>query len=188
MHIVIAYVCFITECFFFYSLEANARWFIDDETHNIILRSERNLNREEEITISYGPKSNEELLYLYGFALPNNPNDRVTVPVSLSSDDNLLGEKLQLIRELKLPPRLTFDSNGQLSEESKRLAMILSSQSIATFDQQHQFYASFILNLLNEYLEKLNSCCEGEGEGVFIQRYLSSQKLIMEKATAYCSL
>ncbi len=162
-----------------YSLDANARWFIDDETHNIILRSERILNSDEEITISYGSKSNEELLYLYGFALPINSNDRVTLPVSLLPDDILLEDKLELIRELKLPPRLTLDINGHLSNESNRLVKILSAQSQTTIDKDNEYYIPYLLNLFNEYLNRLNMCSDDEK---FIKYYLYSQKLIVQKA------
>lgn len=162
-----------------FSFEASARWFIDDETHNIILRSERKLNPNEEITICYGSKSNEELLYLYGFTLPINSNDRVTLPVSLLPDDTLLEDKLQLIRELKLPPRLTLDIHGHLSNESNRLAKILTAQTQMIIDKDHEYYKPYLLNLFNEYLNKLNLCSDNDK---FIKYYLCSQKLIVEKA------
>jgi hypothetical protein len=164
------------------SLNASARWFIDDETHYLILRSERILNPGEEITICYGSKSNEELLYLYCFALPINPNDRVTLPVSLLPDDVLLDDKLQLIRELELPPRLTLDGNGNLSHESNRLVKILSAQTQPTIDKDHEYYRPYLLDLLNEYLNNLNMCSDNEK---FIKYYLDSQKLIVQKAIEY---
>jgi hypothetical protein len=160
-------------------LNASARWFIDDETHNLILRSERTLNSGEEITISYGSKSNEELLYLYGFALPINSNDRVTLPVSLLPDDSLLDDKLRLIQEFKLPPRLTLNVDGNLSYESNQLAKILSAQTQATIDQENEYYAPYLRNLFNEYLNKLNMCSDDE---IFIKYYLDSQKLIVQNA------
>jgi len=160
-------------------LNASARWFIDDETHDLILRSERTLNSGEEITISYGSKSNEELLYLYGFALPINPNDRVTLPVSLLPDDILLDDKLRLIQEFKLPPRLTLNVNGNLSYESNQLAKILSAQTQATIDQENEYYTPYLRNLFNEYLNKLNMCSDDE---MFIKYYLDSQKLIVQNA------
>ncbi|CAF4410308.1 unnamed protein product [Rotaria sp. Silwood2] len=162
-----------------HNLNANARWFIDDETHNLILRSERTLNLDEEITINYGLKSNEELLYLYGFTLSNNPNDRVTLPVSLLPDDILLEDKLQLIQSLKLPPRLTLDINGHLNDESNRLVKILSAQTHETIDKENEYYRPYLLNLFNEYLNKLNMCSDDEK---FIEYYLDSQKLIVQKA------
>ena len=163
----------------FFSLDANARWFIDDQTHDLILRSERALNPQEEITISYGSKSNEELLYLYGFAFPTNSNDRVTLPVSLSPDDALLQEKFQRIQELQLPPRLTFDYHGRLSDESNQLVKILSAQSVDTLDQDHPYSVPYLLSLLNDYLDALNKCGTDEK---FVKYYVDSQKCIVHKA------
>ncbi|CAF1122413.1 unnamed protein product [Rotaria sp. Silwood1] len=162
-----------------HNLNANARWFIDDKTHNIILRSERTLNSNEEITINYGLKSNEELLYLYGFTLSNNPNDRVTLPVSLLPNDILLEDKLQLIQELKLPPRLTLNIYGHLNDQSNRLVKILSAQTHETIDKENEYYLPYLYNLFNEYLNKLNMCSDNE---IFIKYYLYSQKSIVQKA------
>ncbi|CAF1113429.1 unnamed protein product [Rotaria sordida] len=164
-----------------HNLNASARWFIDDETHNLILRSERKLNPDEEITINYGLKSNEELLYLYGFTLSNNPNDRITLPVNLLPDDILLEDKLQLIQELKLLPRLTLDINGHLNNESNRLVKILSAQTYETINKENEYYKPYLLNLFNEYLNKLNMCSDDDNEK-FIKYYLYSQKLIIQKA------
>jgi hypothetical protein len=41
----------------------------------------------QELTISYGDKGNEELLLLYGFALPANPHDTLMVPCPLPPPD-----------------------------------------------------------------------------------------------------
>ena len=161
------------------SLDASARWFLADDKQNIILRAERQLHPDEEITISYGSKSNEELLYLYGFALPNNPNDRVTLPVSLSPDDPLLQEKLRLIEELHLPPRLTLDLHGQLNEESKRLAHILAAQSTPISTGMNALDTAYLLNLYEEYQEQLNTCSE---DLPFVHYYLENQKSITAKA------
>lgn len=111
--------------------------------------------------------------------MPNNPNDRVTLPVSLSPDDSLLDDKLSLIQQLKLPPRLTLDVNGHLNEESNRLVKILTAQTHTDIDKDHEDYKPYILNLLNEYSDKLNMCSDDE---IFVKHYLDSQKLIIQKA------
>ena len=36
---------------------------------------------------NYGPKSNESLLFSYGFVLPNNPNNTYSVHLGAKSDD-----------------------------------------------------------------------------------------------------
>lgn len=49
----------------------------------IILFAERGYRKMEQIYISYGPKSNADLLLLYGFALERNPYNSVDVTVSI---------------------------------------------------------------------------------------------------------
>ncbi|CAF0923941.1 unnamed protein product [Adineta ricciae] len=162
-----------------HNFNASARWFIDDTTHDLILRSEQSLNPGEEITICYGSKSNEELLYLYGFCQPVNLNDRVTLPVSLSPDDLLLEDKLRLVKELHLPPRLNFDIDGHLTNDSQRLVKVLSAQTLTTIDHVSEHCKPYLQNLLNEYLENLNLCTDEE---MFTKYYLDSQKSIVQKA------
>jgi hypothetical protein len=162
------------------SFEPSARWFIDDDSQDVILRAERILHDNDEITISYGTKSNEELLYLYGFTLNNNHHDRVTIPVCLTVDDPLVNDKLQLIETLKLPARLTIDRHGQLTDQSKQLAHILSTTSLDRLDETNVFYTSYLLSLFDEYRQKLDLC---SSDSTSITRYyLDSQKSIIEQA------
>jgi hypothetical protein len=62
-----------------------------------------------EITINYGDKSNEELLYLYGFALEGNAHDILMVgcPLPPPSDwDETLHARVQLLRARGLTPQV----------------------------------------------------------------------------------
>lgn len=103
----------------------------------------------------------------------------MTLPVSLSPDDVLLQEKLQLIQEHQLPPRLTFGYHGYLTTESKQLVRILSAQSSDAFDKDHQYSIPYIVRLLNDYAAALDQCTEDEK---FVKYYLNGQKLIVHKA------
>mmetsp|Transcript_50354 Transcript_50354/g.75264 ORF Transcript_50354/g.75264 Transcript_50354/m.75264 type:complete len:588 (-) Transcript_50354:38-1801(-) len=49
-----------------------------------ILYADRNYRRMEQVYISYGPKSNADLLLLYGFAAERNPYNSVDVTVSIA--------------------------------------------------------------------------------------------------------
>lgn len=62
---------------------------------------------EEEIRISYGNKGNEELLYLYGFVIENNPDDFIMVhyPKEALQRFDCAELKLQLLEEQKLQLR-----------------------------------------------------------------------------------
>lgn len=58
-------------------------WLLKDGDQEVILYADRGYRKMEQIYISYGPKSNAELLLLYGFALERNPYNSVDVTVSI---------------------------------------------------------------------------------------------------------
>ena len=59
-------------------------WLFKDGNEEVILYADRGYRRMEQIYISYGPKSNAELLLLYGFAVERNPFNSVDVTVSIA--------------------------------------------------------------------------------------------------------
>ncbi|KAL7495570.1 hypothetical protein ACHAWT_003961 [Skeletonema menzelii] len=59
-------------------------WLFKDGTEEVILYADRGYRQMEQIYISYGQKSNAELLLLYGFALERNPYNSVDVTVSIA--------------------------------------------------------------------------------------------------------
>ena len=100
--------------------------------------------------------------------------------MSLSPDDPLLEEKLQLVQELHLPPRLTLNIDGHLTDESERLAKILSGPSTVGTDEKNEHLAPYLLGIFEEYLVRLNLCTDGEAP--FVKYYLDSQRSIIGKA------
>mmetsp|Transcript_4302 Transcript_4302/g.5892 ORF Transcript_4302/g.5892 Transcript_4302/m.5892 type:complete len:583 (-) Transcript_4302:196-1944(-) len=87
-------------------------WLFKTGEEEVILYADRGYRKMEQIYISYGPKSNAELLLLYGFALERNPFNSVDVTVSIvprtaemaEADDSdaeadpLAEEKMEFIR------------------------------------------------------------------------------------------
>nr|AKM76807.1 SET domain-containing protein [Francoa sonchifolia] len=65
------------------------------------------LKVEREISISYGNKGNEELLYLYGFVINNNPDDYLMVnyPVEAIQSLHFSDSKRQLLEAQKVEMR-----------------------------------------------------------------------------------
>ena len=62
-----------------------------------------------EVTINYGDKSNEELLYLYGFAQEDNPHDIIMVACPLPPPqewDEALHARVELLRSRGLTPQV----------------------------------------------------------------------------------
>lgn len=59
-------------------------WLFSTGEEEVILYADRRYRRMEQIYISYGQKSNAELLLLYGFAVERNPYNSVDVTVSIA--------------------------------------------------------------------------------------------------------
>lgn len=59
-------------------------WLFKTGEEEVILYADRRYRRMEQIYISYGPKSNADLLLLYGFAVERNPFNSVDVTVSIA--------------------------------------------------------------------------------------------------------
>mmetsp|Transcript_25821 Transcript_25821/g.73428 ORF Transcript_25821/g.73428 Transcript_25821/m.73428 type:complete len:580 (+) Transcript_25821:115-1854(+) len=59
-------------------------WLFSSGEEEVILYADRGYRRMEQIYISYGPKSNAELLLLYGFAVERNPFNSVDITVAIA--------------------------------------------------------------------------------------------------------
>ena len=59
-------------------------WLFKTGEEEVTLYADRGYRKMEQIYISYGPKSNADLLLLYGFALERNPFNSVDVTVSIA--------------------------------------------------------------------------------------------------------
>ncbi|KAM1470049.1 hypothetical protein ACFX14_040664 [Malus domestica] len=124
-----------------HDIKAAATWEVD-ETGSItgvpnsmyLLSAGQPLQVDAEISISYGSKGNEELLYLYGFVLDGNPDDYLMVhyPVEAIQNVPFADSKAQLLEAQKaemrcLLPRSLLDhgffpvgnSNTEGSEKCK---------------------------------------------------------------------
>ncbi|KAF5946352.1 hypothetical protein HYC85_016580 [Camellia sinensis] len=105
-------------------LKAAATWEVDGTglttgvpcSMYLLSAGQSHLQIEKEISISYGNKGNEELLYLYGFVIDNNPDDYVMVhyPLEAIQSVPLSESKVQLLEAQKaelrcLLPRSLLD-------------------------------------------------------------------------------
>ncbi|KAL3649514.1 hypothetical protein CASFOL_005917 [Castilleja foliolosa] len=113
-----------------HDLKAAATWEVDEtgsktgSPFSMYLLSAGNLQDEKEISISYGNKGNEELLYLYGFVIKDNPDDYLMIhyPMEAISDVPFSETKVQLLEAQKgelrcLLPRSLLD-NGFFPERN----------------------------------------------------------------------
>ncbi|GLI65463.1 hypothetical protein VaNZ11_008813 [Volvox africanus] len=75
----------------------------------------------EEVYISYGDKSNEELLMLYGFALENNPHDHLMLfcPLPPRAEwDDVMYARMELLQAYGLRPQFFLPHPDQASGTS----------------------------------------------------------------------
>ena len=59
-------------------------WLVKTGGEEVVLHADRSYRKMEQIYISYGPKSNADLLLLYGFAVERNPFNSVDVTVGIA--------------------------------------------------------------------------------------------------------
>ncbi|KAJ8748901.1 hypothetical protein K2173_013334 [Erythroxylum novogranatense] len=98
-----------------HDVKAVATWEVDGEglitgipSSMYLLSAEQTpLQVEKEISISYGNKGNEELLYLYGFVMENNPDDYLMVhyPTEAIQHVPFSESKMQLLEAQKAEMR-----------------------------------------------------------------------------------
>ncbi|XP_024018961.1 uncharacterized protein LOC21407386 isoform X2 [Morus notabilis] len=98
-----------------HDLKATATWEVDGtgsitklpSSMYLLSAGQSPFQMDKEITISYGNKGNEELLYLYGFVLENNPDDYLMVhyPVEAIQNIPFSDSKAQLLEAQKAEMR-----------------------------------------------------------------------------------
>ena len=74
-------------------------WLFKDGEEEVILYADRGYRQMEQVYISYGQKSNAELLLLYGFALERNPYNSVDVTVSIAPRTRQIAEANEGVEE-----------------------------------------------------------------------------------------
>lgn len=74
----------------------------------VALYTDRPYNKMDQVFVTYGPKSNSDLLLLYGFVSDRNPYDSVELVVSLSESDPLYERKLAYLAQSGISSTSTF--------------------------------------------------------------------------------
>lgn len=74
----------------------------------VTLYTDRPYSQMDQVFVTYGPKSNGDLLLLYGFVTDRNPYDSVDLVVSLSEDDELFERKKKYVKESGVDTTATF--------------------------------------------------------------------------------
>ena len=74
----------------------------------VALYADRNYAKNDQVLISYGQKSNAELVLLYGFVVDRNLFDEVEISVALDPTDARYDEKAEFLRLQGLQPAMAF--------------------------------------------------------------------------------
>jgi len=74
----------------------------------VVLYADRAFGKNDQVLVSYGQKSNAELLLLYGFVVDRNLFDEVELAVGISPEDLRYEEKKDFLTQQGLGPRLGF--------------------------------------------------------------------------------
>ncbi|CAE7228043.1 Setd4, partial [Symbiodinium sp. KB8] len=71
----------------------------------VVVRSDRYYNKYEQIYITYGRKSNAQLLMLYGFSMERNTQDSVTIAAGQLMETSPFADvKKRVLDEMEVPP------------------------------------------------------------------------------------
>ncbi|CAN8073987.1 unnamed protein product [Agarophyton chilense] len=87
-------------------IDVHSKPFLDRKV--VALYTDRPYGKMDQVFVTYGPKSNSDLLLLYGFVSDRNPYDSVDIVVSLSESDPLHSRKLEYIAQSGISPTTTF--------------------------------------------------------------------------------
>lgn len=109
-----------------HSLEkSNIRWQLNNKGIDLITYHGVTVDEGEELLLSYGSKPNEELLFLHGFCIENNPEpSRLTIPLMpffSPMEEGYNTPKIHWLKQLGIKPSLTLIPRPN-NEEMKDLA------------------------------------------------------------------
>ncbi|KAG5188740.1 putative ribulose-1,5-bisphosphate carboxylase/oxygenase small subunit N-methyltransferase I [Tribonema minus] len=136
----------------------------------VAVYSDRAYKRMEQIYISYGPKSNADLLLLYGFALDRNPFNSVDITVALDGNDPLFPQKKAFLDGVGQPTTMNFPMyNDRYPDEALqylRLICLAPEDNKAGVELDRLEFANKISDA-NELrvLSLIQAACEAALEG-----------------------
>ncbi|KAI8997176.1 hypothetical protein BDB01DRAFT_714525 [Pilobolus umbonatus] len=111
----------------------NMRWEVVSDGVDLI--TTRSIEEDEELLISYGSKPNQELLFLHGFCIPNNPEpSRIVIPLMPFLDpqqDPFNVPKIKWLRKIHSATSLTFIPSRTSTAKDPLLSSGWTQDSIA---------------------------------------------------------
>ncbi|XP_042386567.1 ribulose-1,5 bisphosphate carboxylase/oxygenase large subunit N-methyltransferase, chloroplastic-like [Zingiber officinale] len=145
----------------------------DKASKGIVFMADQSYQLGEQVFISYGKKSNGELLLSYGFVPKDgtNPNDSVELSLSLKKSDKCYKEKLEALRKygLQVPQRFPLQITGWPVEMMAYSYLVVSPPNMRQYFEEMAAAASSRAasetgrkypELEEQALQYLLDCCE----------------------------
>ncbi|KAK8925983.1 hypothetical protein KSP39_PZI018652 [Platanthera zijinensis] len=145
----------------------------DKSSKGIVFTTDRAYQLGEQVFISYGKKSNGELLLSYGFVPKEgtNPNDSVELSFSLKKDDECYNEKAEALRKhgLATPQQFPLQITGwSIQMMAYAYLVVSSSKMIQQYDELASTAAGKNMSrgginypeLEEQMLQFILDCCE----------------------------
>lgn len=145
----------------------------DKSSKGIVFTTDRAYQLGEQVFISYGKKSNGELLLSYGFVPKEgtNPNDSVELSFSLKKDDECYNEKVEALRKhgLTTPQQFPLQITGWSIQMMAYAYLVVSSSKMSQqFDEMASTAAGKNMSrrginypeLEEQTLQFILDCCE----------------------------
>eukprot|EP00929_Paragymnodinium_shiwhaense_P057779 TRINITY_DN28932_c0_g1_i1.p2 TRINITY_DN28932_c0_g1~~TRINITY_DN28932_c0_g1_i1.p2 ORF type:complete len:706 (+),score=239.35 TRINITY_DN28932_c0_g1_i1:108-2225(+) len=143
----------------------------------VYVKADRYFQRYEQIYLSYGPKSNAQLLMLYGFALERNPADFVEVTLSQVLENSSMAE----LKEEFFETKEMETSNFPLYRDRFTLEMMQFLRVCAVDRSDFKFKKD--VNVTDEMLfkriQQLDLKAPGAGLGEHVERRVVDLLLII---------
>lgn len=186
----------------------------DKASQGIVFTTDRSYQPGEQVFISYGKKSNGELLLSYGFVPTegSNPNDSVDLVMSLNKSDKCYKEKLEALKKygLSTPQRFPLQITGwplelmayaylvvsppDMNRHFEEMAAAASSKTTSKKDLRYleldEQALQFILDCCESSISKYTKFLEGSGslDSVVTNPKQANRKLLLKQlATDLCT-
>ncbi|XP_008802701.2 ribulose-1,5 bisphosphate carboxylase/oxygenase large subunit N-methyltransferase, chloroplastic isoform X1 [Phoenix dactylifera] len=186
----------------------------DKSSQGIVFMTDRSYQPGEQVFISYGKKSNGELLLSYGFVPKEgaNPNDSVELSLSLNKSDKCYKEKLEALQKygLSMPQRFPLQITGwplemtayaylvvcppNMSQQFEEMAAAASNKSKSktgiNYPELEEQTLQFLLDCCESSIAKYTKFLEGGGapDSVPTNAKQANRKLLLKKlATELCT-
>ncbi|CDW87175.1 set domain protein [Stylonychia lemnae] len=81
----------------------------------VLLQAIKDIQKDEQLCISYGSLGNSHLIQKYGFTLENNPQNSLTIQLPFHEHQGLIFEEIDLKRRLSAQHRVPFSEHKYIS-------------------------------------------------------------------------